>query len=404
MGRVLAVGALVAAWAALLVVLAPLVLAERGAPEGRASQRLAPAAASDEPPAAGGAAKKAAPEGVSSVEPSPSVRGEDPVDVAADEDGSSPSTVSIAWAGDITPGSRYGQPPEEGRALFRDVRALLAGADLAVGNLEGTLSIGGASKCGTDGGRCFSFQAPPANAAALSWAGFDLMSVANNHAYDFGASGQRQTLAALKAHALVHTGLPGQTTVLGRRGTRIATVGFAPYPWASDLRNLTTVRELVQDAARRADLVVVLAHLGGEGTNQLHTPVGREVAMGEDRGETRAFARAAVDAGADLVLGSGPHVLRGMELYRGKLIAYSLGNFAGWHNFSTAGTLSLSGLLNVRLSRDGHLRGGRFTALRLSSAGAPSPDVSGEATTLVNQLSSEDFEGTGLRLLPDGSF
>ncbi|MCA1678591.1 MAG: CapA family protein [Actinobacteria bacterium] len=323
---------------------------------------------------------------------------------AANQGRGSAGTVSIAWAGDITPGSRYGNPPEQARALFRDVRPLLAGADLAVGNLEGTLSVGGASKCGTDGGRCFSFQAPPENAAALGWAGFDVMNLANNHAYDFGAGGQRQTLAALKAHALAYTGLPGQVTVVRRRGIRIATVGFAPYPWASDLRNLAAVRELVRDAARRAELVLVLAHLGGEGTDQTHTPLGREVAMGEDRGETRAFARAAVDAGADLVLGSGPHVLRGIQLYRGKLIAYSLGNFAGWHNFSTAGTLALSGLLKIRLSRAGDLRGGTFSALRLSSAGAPRPDRTDEATTLVNQLSSAGFEGTALRLLADGSF
>jgi len=368
LGRILAAGALVAAWAAALVVLAPLVFAEDGPAEGSAA-----------PPA----------------------RDRESV---ADEDRKPSSTVSVAWAGDITPGSRYGKPPEQGRALFNGVRALLVGADLAVGNLEGTLSVGGASKCGTDGGQCFSFQAPPENAGALSWAGFDLMNLANNHAYDFGASGQGQTLAALRAQNIAHTGLPGQITVVRRRGIRIATVGFAPYPWASDLRNLTAVRELVRAAARRAELVVVLAHLGGEGTNQMHTPVGREVAMGEDRGETRAFTHTAVDSGADLVVGSGPHVLRGMELYRGKLIAYSLGNFAGWHNFSTAGALSLSGLLNVRLSRDGDLRGGKFTALRLSSAGAPSPDLSGEATALVNELSREDFAGASVRLLGDGSF
>ena len=126
--------------------------------------------------------------------------------------------------------------------------------------------------------------------------------------------------------------------------------------------------------------------------------------MGEDRGDTRAFARAAVDAGADLVLGSGPHVLRGIEFRDGKLLAYSLGNFAGWRNFSTAGVASLSGLLTVRVSREGHLRGGRFTGLRLSSDGVPSADTSGEAVGLVNQLGREDFGGRALRLLADGSF
>ena len=312
--------------------------------------------------------------------------------------------VSITWAGDITPGSSYGLPPDDGRALFENVRGEVAAADLAIGNLEGTFAIGGASKCGSDGGDCFSFQAPPDSAAALAWAGFDVLNLANNHAIDFGELGQAQTIDALDANGLDHTGTPGQITVVRAGGVQIATVGFAPYPWASDLRDLDAVAELVRQASDEADLVVVLAHLGAEGSDQVHTPIGQELAMGEDRGDTRAFTHAAVDAGADVVLASGPHVLRGIELHDGKLIAYSLGNFAGWRNFSTAGTLSLSGLLTVRLSPDGYLRGGQFTGLRLSADGVPSTDSSGEATGLVNRLSDEDFGAAALRLLDDGSF
>lgn len=312
--------------------------------------------------------------------------------------------LSIAWVGDITPGSRYGLPPDGGRALFDGVRGPLRTAGLSLGNLEGTLSVDGTSKCGADGGDCFSFQAPPENAEALRWAGLDLLNLANNHAYDFGADGQAQTVAALDAHGLAYTGRPGEITVLRRRGVRVAVVGFAAYPWANDLRELDAVRDLVATAARRADLVVVLAHAGSEGLDRTSVPLGREVAFGEDRGDTRAFAHAAVDAGADLVLGSGPHVLRGMEHYKGRLIAYSLANFAGWKNFSTAGTFSLTALLTVRLSERGQLRGGQFTALRLSPEGVPAPDPSGEATALVNQLSEQDFGATGTRLLDDGSF
>ena len=312
--------------------------------------------------------------------------------------------MSIAWAGDITLGSRYGLPPDEGRALFSDVRRAVRRADLSIGNLEGTLSVGGASKCGTDAGNCFSFQAPPENARSLRWAGFDVMNLANNHAIDFGTAGQQQTQAALSEHGLAYTGLPGQITVVRRRGLRIATVGFAPYAWTTDLRDLATVRALVRKARSRADLVVVLAHVGAEGDEQTALPYGTEVAMGEDRGDTRVFAQTAVEAGADLVLGSGPHVLRGMEVHRGKLIAYSLGNFAGWHNFSTSGTYALSGLLTVRLSAEGYLRGGRLTPLRLDATGTPAPDPSHESTHLVNQLGRQDFGGNAMRLLPDGSF
>ena len=181
-------------------------------------------------------------------------------------------------------------------------------------------------------------------------------------------------------------------------------MGFAPYPWANDLRALGAARNLVRAADKRADVVIVLAHLGGEGADQTHVPPGQEVAMGEERGDTRAFAHGVVEAGADLVLGSGPHVLRGIEVHRGKLIAYSLGNFAGWHNFSTTGTLALSGILGVTLSKTGALRGGRFTSLRLNGPGAPGADGSREAKELVGRLSVEDFGKEGLRLLDNGSF
>jgi hypothetical protein len=310
----------------------------------------------------------------------------------------------IAWAGDITPGSRYGLPPQEGRGLFGSVRRDLRRADLALGNLEGTLSTGGLSKCGADGGQCFSFQAPPSNAAALRWAGFDALNLANNHAFDYGAEGQRQTVDALAGERLAFTGRPGELTLVERRGVRIALAGFAPYPWASDLRDLAAVRALVARAARAADVVVVLMHAGAEGSDRMRVPLGREVAMGEDRGDTRAFARAAIDAGADLVLGSGPHVLRGMERRRGRLIAYSLGNFAGWHNFSTAGTLALSGLLTVEIDGMGRVRGGRLVPLRLSGPGVPVPDGSGAVLRLVDGAGAADFGRFALRLDGAGRF
>jgi capsule synthesis protein PGA_cap len=368
MDRLLPVGALIAAFGAALVILSPLVTGSSGAPSASLGYPFETNPAKP--------AKPAKPK---------------------DE-------LSIAWAGDITPGSRYGTPPEGGRPLFAAVRKRLRAADLTIGNLEGTLSVGGAAKCPVDGDGCFSFQAPPESAAALQWAGFDLLNLANNHALDFGADGQTQTVAALDRRRLRHTGRPGEITVLRRNGARIAFVGFAPYPWASDLRDPAGVQRLVADASQRAELVVVLAHIGAEGSDQSHVPEGHEYAIGEDRGDTRAFAHAAIDAGADLVLGSGPHVLRGVELYRGKLIAYSLANFAGWHNFSTAGDLGLSGLLTVRLTREGALRGGHLTSLRLTGPGVPTPDGSGAAASLVSQLGREDFGKTGLRLQPDGSF
>lgn len=117
----------------------------------------------------------------------------------------------------------------------------------------------------------------------------------------------------------------------------VAVVGFAPHPGAQDVRDIPAAQELVRRAARLAELVVVTMHAGAEGTAAAHVRRGAEIYEGENRGDVVAFSHAVVDAGADLVIGHGPHVLRGMEWYRGRLIAYSLGNFAAYRNLVTYG-------------------------------------------------------------------
>jgi hypothetical protein len=327
-----------------------------------------------------------------------------PAAVAAASPSASPSptatatplkVVEIGWVGDTTPGSKYGLPPDGGRALFARVRDQLRAPDLMIANLEGTYSEGGPSKCDDSDSKVrFAFQAPPAYAEALPWAGIDLVSLANNHTNDYFASGLEQTKTALERNAVKYTGLPGQVTVGRVDGVRVAVLGFSPYSWNQSLLDIPAAEALVRRAAKKADVVVVLIHAGAEGTDQTHTPEGTEYAFGENRGDPRAFAHAVVDAGADLVLGSGPHVVRGIERYRGKLIAYSLGDFAGWRTFGTGGALGLSGLLTVKVDENGRIRGGRWLSLRLEPPGVPEVDPSHAAARLVRRLSDEDFAKT----------
>jgi len=312
--------------------------------------------------------------------------------------------VTIAWVGDTMFGHAGAPPPpQDGAALFAEARAALRAPSLTFGNLEGVLATGGASKCGAaPGGHCYAFRADPRHASAVRSAGFDVVSLANNHAWDYGEAGQAETVAALDAHGVAHTGRPGQVTVLRRGGTRVAFVGFAPYPWSAPLLDVAAATALVAEAATRADVVVVAMHAGAEGSERTHTPLGREYAFGEDRGETRAFARAVVDAGADLVVGSGPHVLRGIERYRGRLIAYSLGNFAGWHNFGSGGVLALTGILEVTLDRAGRPLRGRLRSMTIAPPGVPAPDPAHAAAALVGRLSAEDFGTAGVEVGPTG--
>jgi Bacterial capsule synthesis protein PGA_cap len=320
--------------------------------------------------------------------------------------------LTLAWGGDVTLGSSYGNPPDAARGLLAAVAAPLRAADVGAVNLEGTLGSGGPSKCGGgsgSGGSCFAFQAPAVNVAGLRVAGVDVVNLANNHAFDFGASGQAQTLGALAGAGIAFTGRPGEVRVLRLPHARVAFVGFSAYPWSAPIGDLGAVRTLVRAAAARANVVVAFVHAGAEGSGQVHTPNHDEVAFGESRGNPRAFAHAAIDAGADLVVGSGPHVLRGIELDRGRLIAYSLGNLAGYRNFGIGPVTGTSALLTVRLGPDGTFMSGGLRSLRLSSAGVPAADPGGAAAHLVSSVSRADFGAHGVtvaggRLIPHAGF
>jgi hypothetical protein len=311
------------------------------------------------------------------------------------------SVVSIAWVGDMSLSRELGLPPARGAGPLEPVRRRLEDADLALGNLEGTLGSGGGSKCGRKSKNCFAFQAPARFAGTYARAGFDVLNVANNHAADFGPAGEARTLAALYGAGVGAAGPPGHVELRTVRGVRVALLGFAPYPWAAPLTDIPKAVELVRRAAGRADLVVVMMHAGAEGTDRTHTPKGRERAFGEDRGDTRRFAHAVVDAGADLVLGSGPHVLRGVERRRGRLIAYSLGNFLGFNTFEGGGVLSLSGILRVELDGTGALRGARWVSIRLTAAGTPAIDPARASAKLVSSVSRADFGAAAMRVTGD---
>src|SRR5581483_11931780 len=196
-------------------------------------------------------------------------------------------------------------------------------------------------------------------------------------ALDYGASGQVDTVAAVRAAGMLTTGRPGEIAYANVRGTRVALVGFAPYPWAQSLLEIPAAQALVRKADAWADLVVVTMHAGAEGARHLHVRPGTEWFLGENRGNSMAFAHAVVRAGADLVVGSGPHVLRGLEWYRDRLIAYSLGNFLGDGTLNLAGPRSIAASLQVVLRPDGSWAGGRLEPLRLVSPGVPVPDREG---------------------------
>lgn len=308
-----------------------------------------------------------------------------------------PSSFDLAAVGDMA------MAPSSDPGAFFDaaVRHKLA-ADVTLGNLEGTLATGGSSKCGAGSENCFAFRAPPSYAHVLRKAGFTIVNVANNHALDYGETGQAETLAATRSAGLRHTGRPGEIAYIDQGGVRIALIGVAPYDWAQDLRDIDGAVSLVRKADRKADVVIVTMHAGAEGRDEQHVHEGTETFLGENRGNPEAFAHAVIRAGADAVIGHGPHVLRGLEWYEGRPIAYSLGNFLGNGTLSTAGVSGISVILHLTLRRDGSFVRASLVPVQLTAGGLPRIDAGKQALKILRNLSREDFHGHAMRVTKTG--
>ncbi|MEH1055854.1 CapA family protein [Micromonospora sp. CPCC 206171] len=312
--------------------------------------------------------------------------------------------VSLSATGDIIMGNAPSRlPANGGKGFFDEISDALA-ADLVMGNLEEPLTEDtGTGKCGANSTACFQFRAPSSYAVHLKDAGFELLNQANNHGYDYGPQGYANTQKALEKQGLKHTGAPDQITVVEVKGVKIAVAGFSSYPWSNSLTDIDAATAVIEKAATMADLVVVQVHMGAEGADRTKVKPGTELFYGENRGDPVKFSHAMIDAGADLIVGHGPHVLRGMEFYQGRLIAYSLGNFAGGgRSLNPSGRLGWGGVLKVSLKPDGSFAGGSFTSTRMNSVGKPTMDSADQGLGLVKQLSRADFPRTGARFDAEG--
>ncbi|BCL14413.1 CapA family protein [Micromonospora sagamiensis] len=315
------------------------------------------------------------------------------------------NVISLSATGDIIMGNAPNRlPPNGGKGFFDGVKTALE-ADLVMGNLEEPLTVDtGTGKCGANSTRCFQFRAPPEYAVHLKDAGFHLLNQANNHGYDYGPAGYENTQKALEKYDLKHTGAPDQITVVDVKGVKVAVAGFSSYVWSNSLVDIDAAEKVVEKAATMADLVVVQVHMGGEGSDKTRVKPGTEMFLGENRGDPVKFSRAMIDAGADLIVGHGPHVLRAMEFYQGRLIAYSLGNFAGGgKSLSNNGRLGWGGVLKVSLKADGTFVAGSLASTYMNGLGKPVADPDDRGLGLVRTLTGQDFPKTGARFAADGT-
>jgi len=309
-------------------------------------------------------------------------------------DGSPPragDSIRIAAVGDVMLGTEDRLPEGGGANLFDSCRKLIKQSDVAFFNYEGTLSNVGRSKKETASGKNYAFRTPPGYGLFLAEAGFNLASIANNHINDFGPEGKQMTIETLRRNGIAFSGPPGMTASLNVRGLRVAMAAFAPYLHSHYLLDIPKAERIVARLVRNNDIVIVSMHAGKEGEDAVRTPREMELFHGEERGEVVRFAHAMIDAGADLVLGHGPHVPRAMEVYKRRLIAYSLGNFCTMMRFNVSGKAGFAPLLLVELAPDGRLIDGRVVSF-VQVYGRPlKRDPSNQAAKLIHELGQLDF-------------
>ncbi len=314
--------------------------------------------------------------------------------------------VTIAAVGDLMLGTDFPKnhlPDDDGKRLLEPMHGLLQAADITFGNLEGTLLDGGeAEKKCRNPEHCYVFRSPSRYAALLQRAGFDVLSLANNHARDFGEDGRSASMRALDAVGIHHSGRDDDIASWTVKGLKVAMIAFAPFKNSHDLLDLPAAQTRVQRLARMHDIVMISMHAGGEGLDMTRLPFAREYYYNEDRGDVVEFARGMIDAGADIVLGHGPHVPRAVEIYKGRLIAYSLGNFATYYGISVAQTRGLAPLLVATLDESGRFVQGQIHSARQLRPRGPVPDPENAAARLIQQLSRQDFPDTALQISAAG--
>ena len=331
-----------------------------------------------------------------------------------------PGPVRLVGVGDIMMGTDFPEPgylnpdlvPGADLAALIGPRllTLLQSADITFGNMEGTLLDGdgdGKHKTCRNPKRCYVFRSPEYHAEFLRGMGFDVMSIANNHSGDFREAGRAATMAALARNGIASAGidLPGArtATLTTGDGARIGVMAVSPNWGTISINDHARAAEIVRELAARHDIVLVSFHGGAEGREMTRVPREMEIFVGEERGDVYGFAHAMIDAGADAVLGHGPHVPRAVEVYRGRFIAYSLGNFWTYGRFNLQGLAGVAPVVDLELARDGRLLAARIHSIRQEGAGIPRIDDSGAALQAVMELTALDIPEAGLHFDADGA-
>lgn len=319
-------------------------------------------------------------------------------------------TITVIGVGDIMLGTNfpskiYLPPNSECEPLLADVKDVLQSADITFGNLEGCISDSAplAKNC-KDTTKCYAFRMPEKFANCFAYAGFDMVSLANNHSGDFGDEGRNKTMELLDSLSIAYAGLVGNEVCYVEKDSMIfGLAAFSPNKGTVLIHDSLYAKKLVQQLNDSADIVIVSFHGGAEGAKYERVTRELEEFYGENRGNVYEFAHAMIDAGADIVFGHGPHVTRAIELYNNKFIAYSLGNFCTYGRFNLSGPNGFAPLIIVHMDYDGQIMAAKIIPVYQNNSGHVRKDPSKRAIFKIRELTNSDFPDSGVEIDNDGN-
>lgn len=318
-----------------------------------------------------------------------------------------PETLTVAMTGDIMMGTTFPTvelPANDGRDIFRDTKEITLQANIAVGNLEGAVCDGGQSTKGS-GPNSYSFRMPTRFAPLLKDAGYDFLSMANNHARDFGDEGIASTERVLREQGIAFSGIEGrqESAIVEIDGVRYGLCAFGHNSYTLKHADLDKVKRIISALRKDADIVIVSFHGGAEGKAHNHLPYGQEVFLGENRGDLRNFAHFCIDNGADIVYGHGPHVVRAVEVYKGHFIAYSLGNFCTPYGMNLSGISGYSPVVRITIGSDGTFREGRIYSFLQTKGVGPRRDATNAVAREIKSLTEADIKDSRISIDDEGN-
>jgi hypothetical protein len=316
-------------------------------------------------------------------------------------------SIWIVAVGDVVPGSDYDRiaiPPNEGKDLITDLVPYIISADLAFANFEAIISGCDceARPC-NDPKFCYRFRIPEIYAQRIKEAGFDILNLGCNHIDDFRSAGRIFTKEKLTNLGFQTAGIKEQPcTVFEKNGIRYGFCAFAEFSGCFGMRDTASILTVLRKTVDESDIVIVSLHGGAEGPDYRHTPKTDEIFLDFNRGNMYEIAHLCIDNGADLIIGTGPHVTRAVELYKDRLIMYSLGNFCTYGPFGNHELVRHAPLMRIAVDNKGNFLAGEIIPVKHIGKGMPRYDSSGLAIKHLKEMTLSDFPTTRLFITAEG--